>query len=99
MKKEKAKTKPKKSISEVHAASAKRMSRVIGQAEGIRIMLEEGRAASDILAQCKAVRAGLKAIETALMEQRLVNAVENIVADDKKKSREDKIKALMKMIG
>jgi CsoR family transcriptional regulator, copper-sensing transcriptional repressor len=81
-----------------HDALIKRISRITGQAEGIRGMLEAGREAHDIIAQCKAVRASVKAVEAVLLEQQIAAAVNDILNEEKRKTREEKIKQLMRLL-
>ncbi len=46
-----------------HSAEAPRLNRVAGQLEGIKKMIADGRATTDIIIQIRSARAALKSIE------------------------------------
>lgn len=54
-----------------------RLSRLAGQIGGIARMIEEGRTASDILTQIKAVRSALNAVEERVIQTALKSGIEN----------------------
>ncbi len=72
----------------------KRLNRVIGQVEGIRNMLEEGRKLEDVLTQCKAVHSALKSVESRILKSYLDAALDKIVRLEKKKDRQEKMSEL-----
>lgn len=95
-KSEKSATRPGK-----EAPERKRLNRLIGQVEGVRRMLEAGRPAEDILAQCKAVHSGLRAIEAWLLEEHLLRTLEDFAeAGRKDRTRmTDELVALYRPVG
>ena len=74
-----------------HSDEMKRLNRVIGQVEGVRKMLDDGRGLGDVLAQCKAVHSALRSIETRILKSHLESVLDEMVKLEKKKSREQQI--------
>lgn len=72
----------------------KRLNRVIGQIEGIRSMLKEGRKLDAVLMQCKAVHSALRSVETRIVKTHLEAALDDIVKIEKKKNRAEKVAEL-----
>lgn len=66
------KTKP---IHPDHRAEITRLARAIGQLEGIRKMIEEGRYCADILIQLRAVHSAVRGVEAAILEKHLESCV------------------------
>ncbi len=80
-----------------HGDEIKRFNRVIGQIEGISKMLAEERKLADILAQCKAVRSAVKAIESRILTLHLEKLLDEVARLEKKKSREQQIAELKEL--
>jgi DNA-binding FrmR family transcriptional regulator len=72
----------------------KRLNRVIGQIEGVRSMLKEGRKLDAVLMQCKAIHSALRSVETRIVKAHLEAALDDIVKIEKKKNRAEKIAEL-----
>ena len=81
-----------------HAASAKRINRVIGQLNGIKSMMEERRYCPDILTQLRAARAAIKAVELTMLSNHLNNCVINAVAGGDEKEIKKKLEELETLI-
>lgn len=77
-----------------HSDEMKRLNRVIGQVEGVRSMLEEGRKLEDVLMQCKAIHSALKSIEGRIIKAHLEVALDEVVKLDKKKNRAERVSEL-----
>ena len=58
-----------------HRAELARVSRAIGQLEGIRKMIEEERYCADILVQLRAVHSAVRGVEAAILEKHLESCV------------------------
>lgn len=59
----------------------RRLSRVAGQVNGVARMVVEGRAASDILLQIKAIRSALDAVEERIVNQALQETIQKILEE------------------
>ncbi|MDX1974559.1 MAG: metal-sensitive transcriptional regulator [Rickettsiales bacterium] len=98
MAKSKKETKKDKQRSEVtvidHSDEVKRLNRIIGQLEGIRKMLENGRKLDAFLIQCKAIHSALKSIESRVLRSHLELALDDIAKNEKKKNRAEKVAQL-----
>ena len=72
-----------------------KLNRVIGQIEGIKRMLESGRACSDVLTQLRSVRGAVKAIESNLLNMFLKECV--CRPCEKEKDRENALKEVSEL--
>ena len=72
--------------------NSERLNRIIGQVEGIRKMMDDGRYCVDIIIQVRAAKALLKAVEYNLLEEHLKYLSES--AFSSKAAKEDKIQEL-----
>ncbi len=72
-----------------------KLNRVIGQIEGIKRMLESGRACSDVLTQLRSVRGAVKAIESNLLNMFLKECV--CRPFEKEKDREKALKEVSEL--
>jgi DNA-binding FrmR family transcriptional regulator len=98
MKKNKKKKEEKtEKLEATHADEIKRLNRVMGQVEGISNMLAEERKLADILAQCKAVRSAIKAIESRILMLHLEKILGEVAKLEKKKSREEQLAELKEL--
>jgi DNA-binding FrmR family transcriptional regulator len=77
-----------------HSVELKRLSRIQGQIEGVRKMIEERRYCPEILTQLRAVRAALAALEANVLESHLQSCVTDAFASGNEKEREQKIREL-----
>lgn len=80
-----------------HGDEIKRLNRVVGQVEGISKMLAEDRKLADILAQCKAVRSAVKAIESRILMVHFDTLLDEVAKLEKKKSREQQLSELKEL--
>lgn len=78
------------------AAVQRRINKLIGQLEGIGRMLEDGRAAQDVLTQCKAVHAGLRSIEAQVLYAHTEEAL-TAISGMQKRGRDAAMQALVGM--
>ena len=72
--------------------NSERLNRIIGQVEGIRKMMDDGRYCVDIIIQVRAAKALLNAVEYNLLEEHLKYLSET--AFSSKAAKEDKIQEL-----
>ena len=76
-----------------HGGSLPRMNRAIGQLEGAKKMISDGRCCVEILTQLRAVRTAIRATETEIFKRHLESCVVNSFqnpADAEKKIEETK---------
>ena len=71
---------------------SQRLNRIVGQIEGVRKMIENGRYCVDIMIQIRAARAGLRALEYKVLEEHLKYLSEE--AFSSKTAKQDKITEL-----
>lgn len=77
-----------------HSGELHRLSRIAGQVEGIRKMIEENRYCPDILTQIKAVRSALHALEGSVLEAHLKSCVVEAFASNDEQEKQKKIAEL-----
>ncbi len=75
-----------------------RLSKVKGQMSGIENMILERRYCVDILIQFKAVAAGLKFIEMAILKQHIRSCVRMTMKENNKVKIEEKIDELIRLV-
>ena len=68
-----------------------------GQLEGIERMIEERRYCPDILAQTRAVAAGVRGLEAALLERHLRHCVHDTIMNRSPAEMETKISELLEI--
>ncbi len=66
---------PKAVVREVNPTHISKINRVIGQAGGVKRMVEEGKYCTEILTQLKAVRSAIKSLEAEILESHLQDGV------------------------
>jgi CsoR family transcriptional regulator, copper-sensing transcriptional repressor len=96
MAKEKEKKKS-KDIAIDFSDEMKRLNRVLGQIEGIKKMLEDGRKLADVLTQCKAVHSALKSVELRVIRVHFNSSLEDILKAEKKKAKEEHVEELAEL--
>lgn len=74
-----------------HLENIPRLNRIVGQIEGIKKMIEEGRYCPDIIYQLRAVRSAVKAVESNILQKHLQTCVAQSFAstEDKDKKIEE----------
>lgn len=78
-----------------HSAELRRLSRIRGQLEGVRKMIEENRYCPDILVQTSAIRAALRGLETSMLERHLRHCVSDAFSARRPDQAEAKIEELV----
>lgn len=84
-----------KQKTEDYSEEGKRLNRIMGQLEGIRRMMDDGRGLEDILIQCKAVHSALKSIEMRLLRTHIEDALSDLSSMDKRRDREEAVGELV----
>ncbi|MBN20974.1 MAG: hypothetical protein CL678_06755 [Bdellovibrionaceae bacterium] len=74
-----------------HRKELPRFNRIKGQIEGIEKMISDQRYCGDVLNQLRAVKAGLTAIESSILETHLHNCVSDAIRSGNQKLAKEKI--------
>lgn len=74
-----------------HKKDMPRLNRAIGQLDGVKDMIEDGRYCVDILMQLKAVRSAIKSLEAEIFKTHIKSCVNNAKSD---KDLDKKLKEL-----
>ena len=77
----------------------KRLNRVEGQVRGLSRMVDEDRYCIDIVTQIAAVRAALRRIEEAVLEDHVGHCVAEAIRSGDPEAQQQKIGELMAVIG
>ena len=77
----------------------KRLNRVEGQVRGLSRMVEEDRYCIDIVTQIAAVRAALRKIEEAVLEDHVAHCVEEAIRSGDPDDQRRKVAELMEVFG
>lgn len=80
-----------------HRRNISRLNRVVGQVEGVKRMIEDGRYGPDILVQLRAVHSAVRAIEAAILESHLESCVQETFEAKKPAEIRKKIAELTKL--
>ena len=82
-----------------HKAQLVRLAKIGGQLGGVRRMIEERRYCIDILAQIKAVKGALQAVELGVMESHMHHCVKDAMASNDQDELEQKVAELVQVLG
>ncbi len=77
-----------------HDENIPRLNRALGQIEGVKRMIEERRSCPDIIAQLRAARSALKAVESNILRSHLQHCV---AQSFEREGREEKIEELQRL--
>lgn len=75
-----------------------RLNRIEGQVRGIARMVDEDRYCLDILTQLHAVRAAVRKVEAALLQEHLEHCVAGALSGDDETERHQKTAELLQLI-
>ncbi len=71
-----------------HTSQIPRLNRAIGQLEGVKRMIDEGRYCVDIMTQLRAARSALKTIELGILELHMGACVADACGKNEKLKKE-----------
>jgi DNA-binding FrmR family transcriptional regulator len=77
----------------------KRLSRIEGQVRGLARMVEDDRYCIDIITQIAAVRAALRRVEEAVLQEHIAHCVEHAIMSGSAAEQRKKIAELMDVLG
>jgi DNA-binding FrmR family transcriptional regulator len=75
-----------------------RLSRIEGQVRGLARMVEEGRYCIDVITQIAAVRAALRRVEEAVLEDHVAHCVHNAIRSGDAAAQQQKIAELIEVL-
>lgn len=81
-----------------HDETLHRLSRIAGQVQGIRKMVEERKYCIDIVTQVQAARAALYAVELQILQKHMNHCVSEAFASGSKKSAGEKMEELLRVM-
>lgn len=93
-KKKSKETKPCHQAHPDYSKELKRLNRISGQVEGIKTMIGENRYCPDILAQLRAVRSAVMAVEANILEAHLESCVTDALSSKDKENKKQKLAEL-----
>jgi len=76
----------------------KRLKRIEGQVRGLARMVEQDRYCIDVVTQIAAVRAALRRVEEAVLQDHVSHCVEHAIASGDKADQRQKIAELMDVV-
>lgn len=77
-----------------HEAELSKLNRIAGQIEGVKKMIQESRHCPEILAQLRAARSALRAVEANVLEAHLQSCVAEAMSHGSAREKETKIAEL-----
>ncbi|MBC8206129.1 MAG: metal-sensitive transcriptional regulator [Kiritimatiellales bacterium] len=78
-----------------HTETLNRLSRVAGQVQGIRRMVEEEKYCIDIITQIQAARSALRSVEMQILQKHMHHCVSSAVESGNKKESDEKLEELL----
>lgn len=81
-----------------HTSQLSRVNRIMGQLEGIKKMIQEGRYCPEIMQQTRAVNSAVKALEVALLQTHLDSCIRESAKTDPKAIFDKKLRELLQLI-
>ncbi|NLK20734.1 MAG: metal-sensing transcriptional repressor [Epulopiscium sp.] len=75
-----------------------RLSRIIGQIQGVKRMIEEGKGCSDVLTQISAARAALDSTAKMILQEHIDSCIKSAIENNDKNAIEDLNSILGKFI-
>lgn len=80
-----------------HTAELNRIKRIMGQLDGIRRMIEDGRYCGDILTQVKAVHSALRGLESSVLTRHLQHCVRDAFASDDQAAADARVEEIVQL--
>jgi CsoR family transcriptional regulator, copper-sensing transcriptional repressor len=84
---------------EIKQAAAVRLRRIEGQVRGIQRMVSAERYCIDVVNQIEAVKAALKKVEEAILQDHIAHCVEHAIASGDATDQRQKVVELVELIG
>jgi len=84
--------------STTHKETLNRLSRVAGQVEGVKRMVEGGKYCIDIIIQIQAARSALRSVEMKILEKHMQHCVSDAFQSGKEKEADEKMEELFRVM-
>lgn len=81
-----------------HEEALGRISRIAGQVQGIRRMVEDGEYCIDIVTQIQAARSALRAVELQILRKHMNHCVSNAFSSGSRQQAERKMDELLRVM-
>jgi len=81
-----------------HKETLNRLSRIAGQVEGVKRMVEEEKYCIDIVTQIQAARSALRSVEMKILEKHMQHCVSTAFKSGKQKEADEKMNELLRVM-
>jgi CsoR family transcriptional regulator, copper-sensing transcriptional repressor len=81
-----------------HNETLNRLSRIAGQVQGVRKMVEEQKYCIDIITQIQAVRSALRSVEMQILQKHMNHCVNDAFASGSKDNADEKMEELLRVM-
>ena len=81
-----------------HKETLNRLSRIAGQVQGIKRMVEEEKYCIDIITQVQAARSALRSVELKILEKHMHHCVSNALETGSQKDADEKMEELLRVM-
>jgi len=81
-----------------HKETLNRLSRIAGQVQGVKQMVEEEQYCIDIITQIQAARSALRSVEMKILEKHIQHCVRNAFESGNKKEADEKMEELLRVM-
>lgn len=81
-----------------HTETLHRLSRISGQVQGVKRMVEEQKYCIDIIRQIQAARSALRAVELQILQKHMNHCVSDAFASGSKEDADEKMEELLRVM-
>ena len=81
-----------------HKETLNRLSRIAGQVEGVKRMVEEEKYCIDIVTQIQAARSALRSVEMKILEKHMQHCVREAFTSGSQKNADEKMEELLRVM-
>jgi CsoR family transcriptional regulator, copper-sensing transcriptional repressor len=81
-----------------HKDTLDRFSRIAGQVQGVRRMIEDGKYCIDIITQIQAVRSALHAVELQILNKHMTHCVQEAFTSGSSEDAAEKMEELLRVL-
>ena len=81
-----------------HGETLNRLSRIAGQVQGVRRMVEEEKYCIDIITQIQAARSALRSVELQILQKHMQHCVSDAFASGDQKDANEKMDELLRVM-
>jgi DNA-binding FrmR family transcriptional regulator len=87
-----------KESSTTHEETLHRLSRIAGQVQGVKRMVEEQKYCIDIIRQIQAARSALRSVELQILQKHMNHCVSTAFASGSKEDADEKMDELLRVM-